>query len=117
MNKKIGLAGMLGLAGCIFVHSHETQTLLLRGRSEGFDNGRNHVGVTYHGPCLVDGLGDDYIVVRSYGPGAFYHEEPLFVSSGDKACVLGIELEFEIINDNDRNIYNNMLKIRGGRCR
>lgn len=118
MDKKIGLIGMLGLAGCIFVHSHETpSSLLLTGQSDASESHGNHIAVTYYGPWGNDTADDDYIVIKSYGPRSRYNEEGRFIGSGDSACVLGIMLKFDIANDNDGNPYNNMLLFSAGRCR
>ena len=117
MKKKLGLAALAGLSGCIFVHSAATSDLLLRGQSAAFESGRNHVAVHYGGPWGNDGLNDDLVLIKSYGINDAYGESQMFVSSGDETCVLGVKLEFEIINDNDGNPYNNMLKVYAGRCR
>jgi len=117
MKLKTGLTALLGLTGCIFVHSHETPSLLVRGQSEAFESKGNHVAVDYYGPLGSDSAEDDYIVVKSYGPESMYTETSRFISSGDTACVLGIRLDFDIANDDDGNRYNNILGISVGRCR
>ncbi len=116
MKKTLGLAA-LAMTGCIFVRSHQTDPLLLRGQSERFEYHGNHVTVQYEGPLFVDGLMDDYIVLQSYGPRSLYEQKGMFVSSGDSACVLGIKLKFDIENDNDGNTHNNILKVTAERCR
>ena len=114
MKRTMTLAA-LALSGCI-THVDSPQSLLLRGQSERFEANGNRVAVEYRGAWGNDTADDDFILIKSYGPNNAYDEKYMLISSGDSACVLGIGLRFEIINDNDINPYNNILKVYQEGC-
>lgn len=114
MKKLLGLAA-LALSGCIS-HIDSPQSLLLRNQSDRFEDGDNHVAVEYLGAWGNDTADDDFIILKSYNRSEGYNEIYRLIGSGDSACVLGIGLRFEIINDNDGKPYNNILKVYQEGC-
>lgn len=114
MKKTLTLAA-LALTGCIS-HIDSPQSLLLRNQSDRFESGENHAAVDYYGPWGKDTADDDFIILKSYSRSEGYAESFRLIGSGDSACVLGIGLRFEIINDNDGNPYNNILKVYQEGC-
>ncbi|MDD4878384.1 MAG: hypothetical protein PHO02_05115 [Candidatus Nanoarchaeia archaeon] len=116
MKKTLGLAA-LAMTGCIFVRAAPVSDALLEeGQSAAYERNINRVAVEYRGPWGNDTADDDFIIIKSYGRRIPYSENYRLISSGDSACVLGIRLDFEIINDNDGDVSNNILKITRGRC-